>query len=268
MARTIAKSVGRGGLNLFDDVKLVQSLINDNLAKLPGLRPLTVDGRVGPKTIAAIEEFQKRVVKMAAPDGRVDPNGRTLAFLNEGVKSGPVTTTPSTTIRIVFQHHSKTPVSETTATAGTDDLYESTVTVSGGLTGAFRGSIFPDDMSVKGRIKDGTYDLYLGFHKRQGHTPRATDLEVRENGFRAALIVNNDKPVPVISDNPDKKTSEAIHVHNGFKTHRYSDGCPTLHPSDWSKFLKLFLDAYKNLADWTETSTYVGKKIGVLEVKA
>ncbi len=271
MAHSISKSVGRGGVNQFQDVKVVQELINANLGKLPGLQALSVDGRIGPKTIAAIEAFQRRVAQIANPDGRVDPGGRTLAVLNE--KAGgpaapavPPVPTPTTAIRVAFQHQGKTPKSEVAA-SHTDELYESTVTVSGGLSGSFRGSIFPDDMSVKGRIQDGTYDLYLGFHKRQGHTPKANDLVVRDNGFRAALIVNKDKPVPVISDNPEKKTSEAIHVHNGFKTHRYSDGCPTLHPSDWPKFLQLFLDAYKNLADWTETSTYVGKKIGVLEVK-
>lgn len=134
----------------------------------------------------------------------------------------------------------------------------------------FRGSIFPDDMKVKGRIKDGVYSLYLGFHRRHGGTkePKTTDLVVREQDFRATLIVNNDLSVPVISDNSGKTTSSAIHVHNGFRQKRYSDGCPTIHPLDRSKFTTIFLDAFPELEDWTSTSKYVCKKIGILEVKS
>lgn len=43
---------------------------------LPAIKKLTIDGDVGKieksKTIAAIKEFQSKVVKMATPDGRVD----------------------------------------------------------------------------------------------------------------------------------------------------------------------------------------------------
>ena len=62
----------------------------------------------------------------------------------------------------------------TNATKGTAGLYESKVTVTGPRTGSFRGSIYPDDLSQRGRLKDGTYDLYIGFHKRAGpsHRPR------------------------------------------------------------------------------------------------
>ena len=264
MPRSITQSVGRNGTNRKDDVKTVQELINLSIKKLPALKPLTVDGDVGPLTIAAIEEFQHRVVGMAMPDGRVDPGGRTLSMLNLGA---PAATIPiAGSVRVVFQHQSKTP-EPTSSTKGTDGLYESKVSISG-TSGTFRGSIYPDDMSVKGRIKDGTYDLYIGFHKREGHTPSASDLIVRTQGFRAALIVNADASVPVISNNAAKTTSQTIHVHNGFSSKRFSDGCPTLHPSDWTAFIETFLKAYPSLSDWTSTNTYVGKKIGVLEVKA
>jgi Putative peptidoglycan binding domain len=263
MAGAILKSVGSGGINRPEDVRTVQELINNNLKKMPSVRPLEVDGRIGSLTIAAIEEFQRRVVGMPLPDGRVDPGGRTLAALNLASPSA----SPTTSFRVVFQHQSKTP-EDTSSTKGTDALYESKVAISEGAGGSFRGSIYPDDMSVKGRLKDGTYDLYLGFHKREGHTPGAADLVVRTQGFRAALIVKADAQVPVISNNPSKTTSQFIHVHNGFNTKRFSDGCPTIHPADWSKFIKVFLDAYSSLSDWTAMNAYVGKKIGVLEVKA
>jgi hypothetical protein len=266
MARTISRSVGRGGVNLPNDVTTVQELLNDNIDKIKPLSPLVPDGRIGPATQAAIDQFQKVVVRMAQPDGRVDPGGRTLALLNQATKPSIIAPIVATPFRVVFQHFSTTP--EPTSSKGTDALYESTVTVSGGKTGTFRGSIYPDDMSVKGRIKDGTYDIYIGFHKREGHTPKAGDLVARSQGFRAALIVNADGVVPVESNNPTKKTSQLIHVHNGFNSKRFSDGCPTIHPSDWNKFIQIFLDTYPNLSDWTETSTYIGKKVGTLEVKA
>ena len=70
MAR-LTGSVGRGGLNRRDDVVTLQRLIN---AKLPiPLAPLVEDGICGPKTIFAIGEYQRRNLRMNAPDCRVDP---------------------------------------------------------------------------------------------------------------------------------------------------------------------------------------------------
>ena len=273
---SISASVGKNGVNRQADVKLVQQLINQNIGRLTPLATLKVDGINGSRTIGAISEFQTRVVGMARADGRVDAGGKTLQELNKGAVPGagyeqsensnkPKDNTLAS-YRVTFDHDGKTPDSVSGA-KGTDGLYESTVMVSGR---SFRGSIYPDKMDVKGRIKDGTYSLYLGFHKRDGgaEEPEADDLEVRTQGFRATLIVNNDQSVPVISNNAGKVTSSAIHVHNGFRSKRYSDGCPTIHPDDWKKFISIFLDAYDDLEDWTSTSKYVGKKIGVLEVKS
>ena len=269
MPVSIMKSVGRSngyGANLAADVKKIQQLLSDNAGKLIPLRPADVTGQCDAHTITLIEEFQRRVVKMARPDGRVDPGGRTLQLLNQGAAPAPPQPAPTLTFKVTFQHHAKKPPSK--STTNTSDLYESTVTVAGPKTATFRGSIFPDDMSVKGRIKDGSYPISLGFHKRAGHKASAADLVARSDGFRAALIVNNDASVGVISDNPSKTTSSLIHIHNGYKTQRYSDGCPTLHPEDWKKFIQLFLDSYPNLSNWTSQGGYVGIKIGTLEVMA
>jgi peptidoglycan hydrolase-like protein with peptidoglycan-binding domain len=84
MAQSISRSVGRNGVNSRMDVETIQRLINANIGKISPTPPLVVDGRVGPKTISAIEQFQKRVVGLSFPDGRVDPNGRTLTALNAG----------------------------------------------------------------------------------------------------------------------------------------------------------------------------------------
>jgi hypothetical protein len=76
---TLRASVGRGGVNHPEDVRLVQELLNHSLPPL--LSPLSVDGRVGEKTIEAIKTFQKEVVKLRRPDGLVSLDGRTFAAL-------------------------------------------------------------------------------------------------------------------------------------------------------------------------------------------
>lgn len=81
---SITNSVGRGGTNLRPDVTTVQRLLNSAMRSLPGFHPLAVDGLSGPKTIAAIERYQREVVRMMRPDGRVDPNGQTIRLLGGG----------------------------------------------------------------------------------------------------------------------------------------------------------------------------------------
>jgi len=77
----IEKSVGRGGVNKKGDVALIQLLIN--LAARSDTGQLTVDGGAGPRTVEAIEAFQRGVLNMQSPDGRVDPYGATWrALLN------------------------------------------------------------------------------------------------------------------------------------------------------------------------------------------
>jgi len=77
----ISGSVGAGGVNIPQDVALVQSLLNVvNALSLQGASPLETDGSVGPLTIAAITRFQQ--VTLGFSDGLVDPTGPTLARLN------------------------------------------------------------------------------------------------------------------------------------------------------------------------------------------
>jgi peptidoglycan hydrolase-like protein with peptidoglycan-binding domain len=81
--------VGRGGVNSRSDVELVQSLINSKIKEISPLAPLAVDGIVGPKTIGAIERYQKSVVGLSRPDGRVDPGGKTITALLSGAPHAP-----------------------------------------------------------------------------------------------------------------------------------------------------------------------------------
>jgi hypothetical protein len=80
----IEKSVGVGGANKPDDVFNIQYGL-DQVPPIDGgpATPLKIDGLSGPKTIAAIREFQKKYFGMAGCDGRIDPGKKTLAKLNE-----------------------------------------------------------------------------------------------------------------------------------------------------------------------------------------
>ena len=77
----ISASVGAGGVNRKDDVLAVQQLLNQASSIVGSPRqPIAADGLVGPKTIAAIREFQS--TQLGFSDGRVDPNHKTIGRLN------------------------------------------------------------------------------------------------------------------------------------------------------------------------------------------
>jgi peptidoglycan hydrolase-like protein with peptidoglycan-binding domain len=69
--------VGRGGKNKPDDVKFVQRALG-----------LNEDGKCGPQTIGAIENFQK-TLGQARLDGRIDAGGPTLGALLSRGKGTP-----------------------------------------------------------------------------------------------------------------------------------------------------------------------------------
>lgn len=76
----LTASVGHDAKNQPADVTLIQKRLNDN--KVTGeIRPLEIDGLIGANTIRRIKVFQKRIIFMARPDGRVDPNGKTFKRL-------------------------------------------------------------------------------------------------------------------------------------------------------------------------------------------
>lgn len=75
----IAGSVGRKGANDSGDVEIVQKLLSK--IALPPLAPVRVTGKIDEQTILAIEHFQTVILKMARPDGTVDPRGKTFEAL-------------------------------------------------------------------------------------------------------------------------------------------------------------------------------------------
>ncbi|MGZ8997931.1 MAG: peptidoglycan-binding domain-containing protein, partial [Allosphingosinicella sp.] len=79
----IEDSVGAGGVNHASDVRIVQQLLNQHMLAL-GLPLLIVDNDAGDNTIKGIREYQRQVVGLARPDGRIDPGGRTWRLLDSG----------------------------------------------------------------------------------------------------------------------------------------------------------------------------------------
>jgi len=84
----LVDAVGRGCANSRSDVKTVQCLLNFNASRGPVVTPLGADGSCGPATLSGIESFQRRVMRMPRPDGRVPPGSVTLKSLAAGVPSG------------------------------------------------------------------------------------------------------------------------------------------------------------------------------------
>lgn len=85
---TLSGAVGIGGRNQASDIRAVQTALNQLIALIPPTRRLAVDGSLGQvparsRTVAAIETFQKKVVGLVRPDGRIDPNGRTHRTINQ-----------------------------------------------------------------------------------------------------------------------------------------------------------------------------------------
>ena len=83
----IQNSVGLGGLNNLEDVKLIQIVINFNIGKLVPLSPLVADGHAGPKTFGAIKEARLRLAP-AAPGqtpSKIEPTDSLLGALQAAI---------------------------------------------------------------------------------------------------------------------------------------------------------------------------------------
>jgi murein endopeptidase len=77
----ITGSVGQGGRNAYDDVLLVQKMLNKNMHLLSGVTAVQESGVIDQATLDAIAAFQRQIVHLFSPDGRIDPNGRTWKIL-------------------------------------------------------------------------------------------------------------------------------------------------------------------------------------------
>ena len=86
--RPIGGSVGKGGTNNKADVRAVQVFLNSTPPQNGGPAFLLAeDGIVGPKTQAAIDKFQTKV--LPRPDGRIDSHGPTIKALTALICDSP-----------------------------------------------------------------------------------------------------------------------------------------------------------------------------------
>jgi putative chitinase len=87
----IARSVGIAGRNDLTDVLVFQILFNLNLEhfEAPVPKKLDTDGRIGSKTLKAIEAFETRVMGLAESDQMVAPGDATVKALLKGLPKGP-----------------------------------------------------------------------------------------------------------------------------------------------------------------------------------
>ena len=98
----LVQSVGVGGKNSMNDIKAVQTALNQLMNLIPPTKSLVVDGKLGLKpessnTVKAIMLFQKKVVGIMNPDGRIDANGKTHKKINEKLLAvKPAVATPVT----------------------------------------------------------------------------------------------------------------------------------------------------------------------------
>lgn len=78
----LTASVGKDGENRQSDVKSVQTLLNLPANRGKAQAALRVTGEVDEATLAALQRFQGKVMRLSDLDGRVDPGGRTWRALN------------------------------------------------------------------------------------------------------------------------------------------------------------------------------------------
>lgn len=156
----ILRSVGRGGVNLYADVIAIKKLLNkQRMAGATSL--LKLDGTVGSETIARIELFQKNELKMAKPDGRVDPGGKTLSKLTgNGPAAQPKSSTFGNLSETDFQNAAKSlgdiEVAMIKAFAEVESGGRSGFTASGFPKIAYEGHIF---RNLTKRVYDKTHPM-------------------------------------------------------------------------------------------------------------
>jgi len=91
MQKITAPVGAAGASNQFSDVKTIQELLNQIGVESGGPNtPLITDGKCGPKTITSIQNFQIKNFGWSMADGRIDPEGPTLAKLNDLLGAPPI----------------------------------------------------------------------------------------------------------------------------------------------------------------------------------
>jgi hypothetical protein len=83
--KKISGKVGRGASNSSSDVKTVQTLLN-KFTSQASFSKLKEDGVFGPKTEAALQAFQRKVMNASSPKKVIEPGGDVLKHLNARIR--------------------------------------------------------------------------------------------------------------------------------------------------------------------------------------
>ncbi len=147
----------------------------------------------------------------------------------------------------VFRNGSRKPL-----TLANRDKYDSAVEVfdSGG-TVVFRSEYVNTDPTSGhqgGLLAPGVYFFFIGMHKGKYRAPML--FTVCDTDRLARIKTPNDityseRTLPSIVPNPahgGRMIMTCINIHKGGKYGDLSEGCITLHPSEWDGFIACFVD--------------------------
>lgn len=87
MQLRITSSVGKGGKNIANDVKVVRALLNVYMRQQSSAGKLKIEAKNNSELEEAIFSFQKLYLKVSEPDSRIDPNGRSFRGLKQVLSS-------------------------------------------------------------------------------------------------------------------------------------------------------------------------------------
>lgn len=230
--------------NLSNDVIAIQKLLNSHKKKqgIPSL--LREDGRIGPLTIRAIEEFQRNVVRMSAPDGRVDPGGGTLRKLNElgsptnaGSRSQccfPFSSLPSQSWTTGARAFGSNRSNGTRAHAGCDLYYPSGTAihaVADGIVIAGPYSFYAQTYAIE--VDHGSFIVRYGEVQRSANVSSGMSVTKGQKIAKVGHLVGISVPSDMLHlEMYSKSASGALTVTNAANSKKRSDGIPFFRRSD------------------------------------
>jgi len=112
----ILHSVGNDGKNSPADIKVVQTTLNKLIHLIKPTKTLVVDGKLGfrpenSKTVKAIALYQKKIVGLFTPDGKIDVNGKSHKSINQKLMAlkpkvqTPISESLKTTLRAKLKQY-------------------------------------------------------------------------------------------------------------------------------------------------------------------
>jgi peptidoglycan hydrolase-like protein with peptidoglycan-binding domain len=192
--KTITNAVGKGATNDYNDVKLVQELLD-----------IKADGHCGPKTVLTIKKFQHSLGFKKA-DGRIDPGGTTWKNLSKKIAPTPVPVETPTQTK--SDSPSETTASEIKASVGHKGVNNSDdATLVQQLLG----------IDADGKVGRGTIRAIAQFQQSLGS--KKPDGRIDPNGFTWKALSKKGAPsTPSKPDDAPKTTEPDAPIEEALST--------------------------------------------------